>query len=202
MPSPVVDLNRAVAHSMAFGPEAGLNARRRDRAGRGLAQLRSPAGGQGGFPVPGGPAGRSQGPVRARGRAHPQRAREGLPSRAGGGLRRLTSVWRPPGECAQLDRQGPTDFPSRPATPRKRMASRHRRRLDDPHRSDRRRRAPACMTWCSRPLPADPNIPEPRSGAEVERRGMHFRMAGGRDAAEPIRSEVWLPTASMFASRF
>ena len=24
MPSPVVDLNRAVAHSMAFGPEAGL----------------------------------------------------------------------------------------------------------------------------------------------------------------------------------
>ena len=25
MPSPVVDLNRAVAYSMAFGPEAGLN---------------------------------------------------------------------------------------------------------------------------------------------------------------------------------
>jgi predicted RNA polymerase sigma factor len=24
MPSPVVDLNRAIAHSMAFGPEAGL----------------------------------------------------------------------------------------------------------------------------------------------------------------------------------
>lgn len=24
MPSPIVDLNRAVAHSMAFGPEAGL----------------------------------------------------------------------------------------------------------------------------------------------------------------------------------
>ena len=24
MPSPVVELNRAVAHSMAFGPEAGL----------------------------------------------------------------------------------------------------------------------------------------------------------------------------------
>ena len=25
MPSPVVDLNRAVAHSMAFGPEAGVH---------------------------------------------------------------------------------------------------------------------------------------------------------------------------------
>ncbi len=25
MPSPVVDLNRAIAHSMAYGPEAGLN---------------------------------------------------------------------------------------------------------------------------------------------------------------------------------
>ena len=74
MPSPVVDLNRAVAHSMAFGPEAGLEARRRDRAGRGLAQLRPAAGGQGRFSVPRRPAGRSQGPVRARGLVHPQRA--------------------------------------------------------------------------------------------------------------------------------
>ena len=51
-----------------------LEARRRDRAGRGLAQLRPAAGGQGGFSVPRRPAGRSQGPVRACGRVHPQRA--------------------------------------------------------------------------------------------------------------------------------
>lgn len=42
MPSPVVDLNRAVAHSMAFGPEAGLallEAIERDPALRGYAPL-------------------------------------------------------------------------------------------------------------------------------------------------------------------
>ena len=89
MPSPVVDLNRAVAHSMAFGPEAGLTLVDEIARRRGLAQLCAAAGGQGGFPVPGRPARRSQGPVRARRRTHPQRAREGLPARPGSGLRRL-----------------------------------------------------------------------------------------------------------------
>ena len=44
-PSPVVELNRAVAHSMAFGPEAGLALLDADRAAPALARLRAAAGG-------------------------------------------------------------------------------------------------------------------------------------------------------------
>ena len=102
MPSPVVDLNRAVAHSMAFGPEAGLKLVDEIAQAAALRNYAPAAGGEGGFSVPRRPAGRSQGPVRARRRAHPQRARAGVLSRAGGGLRRLTVIgsavcpaWRP-----------------------------------------------------------------------------------------------------------
>ena len=80
---------RGLQHGLRPGGRS--ETRRRDRAGRGFAQLRSPAGGQGGFPVPGRPARRSQGPVRAGGRVQPQRTREGLPARAGRGLRRRTT---------------------------------------------------------------------------------------------------------------
>ena len=99
-------LRRAArGHAVAGGrsqsrrrPQHGLRAgswpeaRRRDRGGRGLAQLRPAAGGQGGFSVPRRPAGRSQGPVRTCCRAHPQCAGAGVLSQAGGGLRRLTVI--------------------------------------------------------------------------------------------------------------
>ena len=93
-PSPVVDLNRAVAHSMAFGPEAGLRLLRRDRRDGRLAQLCAAAGGAGGFPVPRGPAGRGQDRVRARRRADPQRPREDLSPPPCRGLQRLTRPQR------------------------------------------------------------------------------------------------------------
>ena len=55
MPSPVVDLNRAVAHSWAFGPEAGLTLL--DDIDQATLRHYAPLpGGEGRFPVPGGPA--------------------------------------------------------------------------------------------------------------------------------------------------
>ncbi len=92
MPSPVVELNRAVAYAMAFGPAAGPGDRGRAGVGavtavvppaaqraRGLArQARSPRGGSRG--------------VRARGRAHPQRARTRPAARAGRRVRRSRVV--------------------------------------------------------------------------------------------------------------
>jgi predicted RNA polymerase sigma factor len=51
-PSPVVDLNRAVAHSMAFGPEAGPPAIGRDRRRGRPAQLCTAPGGTRRLPVP------------------------------------------------------------------------------------------------------------------------------------------------------
>ncbi|KAI1692949.1 hypothetical protein DdX_20941 [Ditylenchus destructor] len=62
MPSPVVDLNRAVAYSMAFGPEAGLILVDELAEGRGAAQLRPPSGRARGLPVPGRPPCRGKGP--------------------------------------------------------------------------------------------------------------------------------------------
>ena len=50
-PSPVVDLNRAVAHSMAFGPERGLALIAEIERGGGAADLSAAAGGEGRFPV-------------------------------------------------------------------------------------------------------------------------------------------------------
>ena len=94
---------RGLQHGLRPGGRS--ETRRRDRAGRGFAQLRSPAGGQGGFPVPGRPARRSQGPVRAGGRVQPQRAREGLPARAGRGLRRRTTLPDPGLMHARRDRR-------------------------------------------------------------------------------------------------
>ncbi len=61
-PSPVVDLNRAVAYSMAFGPEAGLRLIDEIAGRRGAAQLCAIAGGEGRFSVSGRPTGR--GPLR------------------------------------------------------------------------------------------------------------------------------------------
>ena len=91
MPSPVVDLNRAVAHSMAFGPEAGLAlldeidrcrfcaATRRCRRPRGIS-----CSGPAGWPRP-----RSSSSGRLRSPA--TRARRPFSS-AGGGLRRLPRI--------------------------------------------------------------------------------------------------------------
>lgn len=78
MPSPVVDLNRAVAHGMAFGPEAGLRLVDEiadDAALRNYAPL--PAA-RGDFLFRGRPTGRGPLPIRGGGQAHPQRAGSGL----------------------------------------------------------------------------------------------------------------------------
>ena len=87
MPSPVVDLNRAVAHSMAFGPEAGLTLVDEIAQAAALAQLRPAAGGQGRFPVPGRPAGRSQGRNSSARPGSPATSARRPSCSAGGGLR-------------------------------------------------------------------------------------------------------------------
>ena len=61
MPSPVVELNRAVAHGMAFGPEAGLALLAAHRA-VGAPPLRAAAGRQGRLPAPLRPARPRRGP--------------------------------------------------------------------------------------------------------------------------------------------
>jgi RNA polymerase sigma factor (sigma-70 family) len=81
MPSPVVDLNRAVAHSMAFGPEAGLRLVDEICRRRRPAQLCAIAGGEGRFSVSSRPAGRGALRIRDCGQAHPQRAGKGLSPR-------------------------------------------------------------------------------------------------------------------------
>jgi len=65
-PSPVIDLNRAIAHSMAFGPEAGLRLR---------------------LSVPCRSTGRGAFRMQGCGLAYPQRAGKGLSPRTGGRLR-------------------------------------------------------------------------------------------------------------------
>ena len=89
MPSPVVDLNRAVAHAMAFGPEAGLKLVDEIAEHAALRNYAPLPAAKGRFPVQSGPAGRSQSAVRACRRHHPQRTRKGVPARPGKGLRRL-----------------------------------------------------------------------------------------------------------------
>ena len=90
LPSPVIELNRAVAHSMAFGPDAGLallDAIAQARRCATTRLCRRP-----GAIFCSGPAGGTEAKlVRARGRPHPQRARKGLPAATGGGLRQLTA---------------------------------------------------------------------------------------------------------------
>ena len=82
-PSPVVDLNRAIAHSMAFGPEAGLRLVDESRRRRRPAQLRAVAGGEGRLSVPGGSTGRGAFRIHGRSHADPQRAGKSIPPRAG-----------------------------------------------------------------------------------------------------------------------
>ena len=89
MPSPVVDLNRAVAYSMAFGPEAGLALVDEIAEAAALRNYAPLPAARGDFLFRAGRLAEAQGPIRGRGRAHPQRPRAGLPAGAGGGLRRL-----------------------------------------------------------------------------------------------------------------
>ena len=81
MPSPVVDLNRAVAHSMAYGPEAGLRLVDEIADAAALRNYVPLPAARGDFPLSGRPAGRSPRRVRDRGQAHPQRAGSGLSPR-------------------------------------------------------------------------------------------------------------------------
>ena len=87
-PSPVVDLNRAIGHSMAFGPEAGLRLLNEIGDAAALRHYAPLPSGARRFPVPGRPAHRSASGIRGRRRAHPQRAGAGLSARPGGRLRR------------------------------------------------------------------------------------------------------------------
>ena len=89
MPSPVVELNRAVAHSMAFGPEAGLSllAAIEPSALPRYAPLPPP--GPTSCSAPG-RRGRGAGRVRARRGAEPERTRARLPPCARRRLRPLT----------------------------------------------------------------------------------------------------------------
>ena len=87
MPSPVVDLNRAVAHSMAFGPDAGLALIADIEDDASSAQLCAVAGGERRFPVARRAFRRSESTIRTGGGAKSQCQREGLSARPRGGLR-------------------------------------------------------------------------------------------------------------------
>ena len=86
-PSPVVDLNRAVALSFAFGPEAGLNLVDAIGAGAGAQELPPAAGRARRSAGEARPSWRSKGRVRARGVADAQRARTRVVAQARGGMR-------------------------------------------------------------------------------------------------------------------
>ena len=88
-PSPVVELNRAVAHSMAFGPEAGLALVR--RAGGAPCRLCAASGGEGGLPAPGRAGGGGAGRVPPGGGAYAGTRGSG-PSCSG--VRRLAGAFR------------------------------------------------------------------------------------------------------------
>ena len=78
MPSPVVELNRAVAHSMAFGPDAGLALVDAIRRRSDAAQLCAAARGARRFPAPRRSPRRGEGAVRSRGGAGGERPRTRL----------------------------------------------------------------------------------------------------------------------------
>ena len=83
-PSPVVELNRAVAVAMAFGPAAGLAHRRRAGGRAGAGGLSPAAQRARRSALPPRPLRRGARRVRARRRAHAQRARARLAARARG----------------------------------------------------------------------------------------------------------------------
>ena len=100
-PSPVVDLNRAIVHSMAFRARSGPPTGGRDRRRRRPPPLCALAGGARRLSVPGRPTGRGAFRIPGCGRADPQRAGKGLSSRTGGRLRRpaLNAVSEAPTTC-------------------------------------------------------------------------------------------------------
>jgi predicted RNA polymerase sigma factor len=83
-PSPVIDLNRAIAHSMAFGPEAGLRLVDEIADAAALRDYAPLPAARGDFLFTGRGAFRVQGC----GHADPQRAGKGISPRTGGRLRR------------------------------------------------------------------------------------------------------------------
>jgi predicted RNA polymerase sigma factor len=91
MPSPVVDLNRAVAYSMAFSPEVGLTLLGEIDQAKALQGYAPLPAAKGDFLFRMGRLAEAKGPVRACRRTHPQRARKSFPSQASGSLRLLTS---------------------------------------------------------------------------------------------------------------
>ena len=105
MPSPVVDLNRAVAYSMAFGPEAGLALVDEIAQAAALRNYAPLPAAKGDFLFRAGRLAEARVQFERAAGVHPQRAREGLPAGAGGGLRRRTTLPDPGLMHARRDRR-------------------------------------------------------------------------------------------------
>ena len=87
-PSPVVDLNRAIAHSMAFGPEAGLRLVDEIADAAALRDYAPLPAARGDFLFRAGRLAEARSEFTGCGHADPQRAGKGLSPRTGGRLRR------------------------------------------------------------------------------------------------------------------